>query len=186
MIAIMPDDLIGQLSELARCRMALPKGSFLFHREDLITELFVVRDGRIELVRHQLDGAALVLQRAGPRDVVAEASVFSERYHCDAVAASVSSVLAISVGHVRERLAEDPGFARSWTKHLTREVQAARLLSEILSLKTVAERLDAWLAARDDAMPAKGHWKSIADEIGVSPEAFYREMARRRARDAAV
>ena len=185
MIAIMPYDLIEQLSQLAKRRIALSKGSFLFHREDRVSELFVVRDGRIELVRHQLDGAALVLQRAGPRDVVAEASVLSERYHCDAVAASVSSVLAIPVELVRERLAEDPGFARSWTMHLTQEVQAARLRSEILSLKTVAERLDAWLAARDDAMPAKGHWKSIANEIGVSPEAFYREMARRRAHDAA-
>ena len=180
MIDIMPNDLIEQLSELARCRIALLKGGFLFHRDDPISELFIVVEGSIELVRHQCDGRLLVLQRAGPRDVVAEASILSGRYHCDALAGSASRVLAIPVEVVRQRLTGDPGFARSWTMHLTREVQAARLRSEILSLKTVAERLDAWLAARNDAMPAKGQWKSIADEIGVSPEALYREMARRR------
>lgn len=176
----MTDDLIRQLSGLARRRITLPKGGFLFHRDDLVRDLFVVLDGTVELVRHQFDGAALVLQRAGPRAVVAEASVLSERYHCDALAASACSVLAISVALVREHLAEDPAFARSWTMHLTREVQAARLRSEILSLRTVAERLDAWLAAGSDAIPAKGQWKSVANEIGVSPEALYREMARRR------
>ena len=180
MIEIMSDDLIEQLSALARRQIALSKGNFLFYRDDPVSELFVVLDGSVELVRHQCSGTALVLQRAGRHDILAEASVFSERYHCDALASSASSVLAVPVEAVRTCLAQAPEFARSWTRHLTREVQAARLRAEILSLKTVTERLDAWLAARDSAMPARGRWKSVAEEIGISPEALYREMARRR------
>ena len=70
-------------------------------------------------------------------------------------------------------------FARAWVTHLAGEVRDARLRAEILTLKTVAERLDAWLAD-SGRLPEKGGWKAIAREIGTSPEALYREIARRR------
>jgi hypothetical protein len=31
-------------------------------------------------------------------------------------------------------------------------------------------------------LPPKGEWKSVAEQIGVSPEALYRELSRRRKR----
>ena len=43
----------------------------------------------------------------------------------------------------------------------------------------VSARLDAWLAWHGE-LPPRGDWKQLADQIGVSPEALYREMARRR------
>ena len=39
---------------------------------------------------------------------------------------------------------------------------------------------DRWLFSYGKRMPAKGAWKSLAHQIGVSPEALYRELARRR------
>ncbi len=79
-----------------------------------------------------------------------------------------------------KRLQADDALSDQWAAHLARTVQAARYRSEILARKTVADRLDGWLAWQGDALPAKGQWKSIAAEIGVSPEAFYRELAKRR------
>ena len=73
----------------------------------------------------------------------------------------------------------DQDFAKAWAMHLSGEVRNARLRSEILTLKTVAERLDAWLADRGQ-LPERGNWKAIAQEIGTSPEALYREIARHR------
>lgn len=65
-------------------------------------------------------------------------------------------------------------------KTLGRELQSARLQAEILSLRTVAQRLDAWMAWKEGVFPGKGEWKSLASQLGVSPEALYREIARRR------
>lgn len=62
------------------------------------------------------------------------------------------------------------------------ELQNARLHAEILSLKTVAQRLDAWMTWKDGVFPRKGEWKTIASQLGVSPEALYREIAKRRRR----
>ena len=107
--------------------------------------------------------------------------MFSERYHCDAVAVAATRTRAIAKPVLRAALARDFDLAETWAAYLAREVQATRMRAEILSLRTVADRLDSWIAARGE-LPAKGEWRSLAADIGTSPEALYRELARRRAR----
>lgn len=156
-------------------------GAYLFHRGDAVSHMHAVLTGRIDLVRHSAGGRAIVLQRAGPGDLVAEASLFADRYHCDAIAAAAGSVACIPKRTFRDRLRRDPAFAEAWVSHLGQEIQAMRFRSEVLSLQTVAARLDAWLAWYD-RIPEKGEWKHLAHQIGVSPEALYRELAKRRYR----
>ena len=55
-----------------------------------------------------------------------------------------------------------------------------RARAEIVSLRTVSARVDAWLALHVGELPARGHWRDLAEEISVAPEALYRELARRR------
>lgn len=100
-------------------------------------------------------------------------------YHCAAEAQSASSVWAVSKRELRKHLADNAEFAHAWAKHLAHEVQRARLHAEIVSLKTVAARIDAWIAW-NGPLPLKGEWANVAINIGVSPEALYREPARRR------
>ena len=172
--------VLERLRELDSTERTFEAGACLFRLGDEVSVLHLVEDGEAHLVRHRADGGALVLQRAIANTVLAEASVFSVRYHCDGVAVSRTWTLAIARPAVRRLLAEDPGFAESWTVHLSRELHATRLRAEILSLRTVRERLDAWIGWNGEGLPAKGTWKTVANEIGTSPEALYRELARRR------
>lgn len=103
----------------------------------------------------------------------------SARYHCDAMAVAPSEVASNPRRRLREHLCTEAVFSGAWARHLGQEIQALRLRSEILSLKTVAARLDAWIAYHR-AAPPKGEWKDLADQIGVSPTALYRELASRR------
>jgi len=50
--------------------------------------------------------------------------------------------------------------------------------SEIRALRTVSERLDAWLAG-GRMLPPKGEWQDLAQILGVTREALYRELAQR-------
>lgn len=169
-----------RLRELDSTERTFEAGARLFRHGDEVAVLHVVEDGEAHLVRHRADGGTLVLQRALPNTVLAEASLFSDRYHCDGVAVRTSRTAAIAAAKVRRLLAEDPGFAALWTARLSCELQAARLRAEILSLRTVRERLDAWIAWHGEVPPARGTWKTVANEIGTSPEALYRELAARR------
>ncbi len=64
---------------------------------------------------------------------------------------------------------------------MSRQLQQARLQSEILSLNRVGERLDLWLDWHGSGLPPRGEWTTLARQLGVTREALYREMAKRRA-----
>jgi len=180
MITIMSQSLFHHLSALGSSEKVLGLNQVLFLRGDSVSHIFLVISGAMQLVRHQNDGASLVLQRAGPQTILAEASLFSDRYHCDAVAVRPSRLRAISVADTCKLLRDSGVFAEMFALHLARQVQNMRARAEILSLKTVARRLDAWLMWNECQLPPKGRWKELAFEIGVSPEALYREIAKRR------
>ncbi len=175
---IMSAEMDSLLQGLRGCECEFAAGASVFHLDDPVRVVHFVRRGAIHLVRRQEDGAALILQRARAGSILAEASVYSDRYHCDGVAESYAATWAVARKDLRRRLEANPEFSRVWARHLALEVQRARLHAEILSLKTVAARLRAWIFW-NGALPEKGQRRRIADEIGVSPEALYRELAKR-------
>ncbi|MBI3452136.1 MAG: Crp/Fnr family transcriptional regulator, partial [Rhodospirillales bacterium] len=87
---------------------------------------------------------------------------------------------SVSKNAVRARLLEQPEFAAAWHDRFVHIFHDTALRAEIFSRKTVAERLDAWIAANGGKLPAKGTWKTVAAEIGTRPETLYREIAKRR------
>ncbi len=186
MITIMLSDLSRFLESLSQSRFRLAQGEALFRKDDAVLALHVLRIGEVHVVRHGVSGNRLILQRAGPGSVVSEPSVHSERYHCDAVAICQTEGYSIPRALFVVSMAENPAMASLWTRHLAREAQKARSKAELLTLKTVSERLDAWLDLNDAALPTRGKWQEIASEIGVSREALYREIATRRKQDRAT
>ncbi len=180
MIGIMSNRFVERFLAATRHRQTLDRGSVLFHREDPVRFVFVVVDGLVALTRPQADGTGITLQRAGPNSVLAEASVYSRAYHCDGVAEAPSQVAAMPLRRFLEQLSKDRAFADAWAESLAGEVQRARYRAEILTRRTVAERLDGWLAWPGNALPDRGDWKDLAAQLGVSPEALYRELAKRR------
>ena len=179
MIEIMFEEIEPFLLGADRHQCAFSTGEAVFHRDDPVSMVHFVTSGTIQLVRHEAGGAPLLLQRATPGAILAEASLHSDRYHCDAIAIGGASTWAIAKADLIRRLVSNPAFALAWTRRLAHEVQRARLQAEILSIKTVADRLDAWLAWHG-SIPTKGDWIVLAGEIGVSPEALYRELSKRR------
>lgn len=154
-------------------------GETLFHAGDKVVSMILLLGGRADLVRHTGHGLRLILHRAEAGQILAEASAWSDVYHCDAVA-SAACVAAILPRQVfQARLQADPDLAERWMQTLARSVQAARVRAEIRSLPKVADRLDAWLC-EGHVLPDRGHWQDVASELGVSREALYRELARRR------
>jgi len=180
MIAIMSAILIERLLALVQRRRELRAGTVLFHAGDPVRSLFLVVAGDMRLVRALPHGLQLTLQRAGPGTILAEASLFTRRYHCEAIAVARSLLAIVPLARIDAALGEDAALARAWSRHLAHEVQNARTHAEILSLKRVSERVDAWLALNGDAVPSKGHRRRMASEIAVTPEALYRELAKRR------
>lgn len=181
MIAIMSDDHRHLFSLPISIRRHMLAGESLFRAGDAVTHMALVQEGSVHLLRRTAAGATAILQTAFAGHVVAEASLYSPSYHCDAEAACPTVVSLVPGTVFRRALRDSSDLAESWSKHLARSVQSARMQAEIRTLRTVAERLDAWLA-EGHVLPPKGRQQDVAAELGVSREALYRELTRRRAR----
>jgi CRP-like cAMP-binding protein len=171
--------MLKYIQALPHAMQIFKKGQYLFHQGDAVVSMLLIETGEARLLRRQREGNTIVLQRALPGSFLAEASLFTASYHCDATATMRVSARLISRPAMRKLFENDPAFAAAWASHLADEVRSARLRAEILALRTVAERLDAWIAAQGK-FPPKGTWKIVAQEIGTSSESLYREIARRR------
>jgi CRP-like cAMP-binding protein len=124
------------------------------------------------------NGVTLLLHTATASMALAEASLFAGTYHCDAVARSDAEVACLPRTAFLDAIRNRPDAALSLIETHAKEVQAQRARIEILRLRRVADRLDAWLDLHGD--PSTGEWINVAGQIGVSPPALYRELARRR------
>ena len=179
MIAIMPPELLDVLRALPNRIEAIARRSLVFRRGESASALYLVEHGELCLQRDGVDGNPLVLQRARDGHLLAEASLHASHYHCDAVATVPTRARRIERGAVLERFRGDAHFAELWCRGLSEEVRDRRLHNELLRLRTVRERLDAWLHWQGGALPPHGARQGLAHELGVSPEALYRELARR-------
>lgn len=161
--------------------LVLEQGQTLFLTGDPVALVHLVQSGKVALLRRTPQGGTLRLQLAGPGEVLAEASVWSAHYHCDAEADGPATLLSVPVTRFRHRLTEDAALAEAWARHLARSVQAARFRAALLALRGVAERLDAWVAEGHD-LPPHGAIQTLAADLGVTREALYRVLSRRRHR----
>lgn len=175
----MIDIMMSWFHSLPRQRRTYAEERYLFRRDDPVQSMYLIETGSVRLLRGQHGGDALVLQRAAAGSILAEASLFAHAYHCDAIATEPVSATVVTRQALRRLFLTNPDFAQAWATHLSGEVRRARRRAEILSLRTVAERLDAWIA-ENGRLPERGGWKGVALEIGASPEALYREIAKRR------
>lgn len=124
------------------------------------------------------DGEVVVLQRTR-HGFVGEASLHSERYHCNAVVAAEADVTRIPRQSLLEALRSDAAFALRWIAMLKLEVRRLRQQCERLSLNTVQARLLHLVRTEGGAagLPLGSGLKTLAREIGVTHEALYRCVA---------
>lgn len=175
MIAVMSDAFHDAFA--AAPERTLPSGAVLFHRGDPVRHVFHIREGRVALRRMLADGGALTLHLAGPGETVAPASLWAEATHCDAVCETDTRLAVLPAAALRDWIGTSSAAAAlAETAHA---VQALRARIEVLRLRRLSDRLDAYLDLHGP--PDTGGWVGVADWIGVTPTALYRELGRRRA-----
>ena len=179
MITIMSESWLRLLDTLDGRELALPDAHTLFRTRDPVRYVYVVRSGCIRLERVQASGEPLVLQRALPGQLTAEASLFASHYHCDAVASGNTRVWRVPKADVLKLQEQNAAWLRAFAAHLASEVQRMRARAQLLSLKRVEARLDAWLTLNGGTLPERGSWLELAAELAITPEALYRELSRR-------
>lgn len=157
-------------------------GEHLFRQGDPATAIFVVEEGRLRLLRHLEDGTTVALHTARGGETFAEAALFADAYHCDAVAEVESRVRAIPKTALLEALGRDPALGIAFMRLLAGHVRELRGRVELRNVRSAQERLLAWLRMQAVGSPAAVRldrtWTEVAAELGLTREAVYRALAR--------
>lgn len=147
-------------------------GEYLFHMGGTSDAIYLVESGEVHLQRYTEAGDLIVIHRAFTGSFFAEASLFSESYHCDAVAHSETSVIAINKRSVLQLMDVDPSFALKVTAYFSRQVQDYRRLLELRSIKSATDRV---LAGLQEGWH-EGSIMTFAAQLGLTHEATYRAL----------
>jgi CRP/FNR family transcriptional regulator, dissimilatory nitrate respiration regulator len=163
-------------------RLELDPAQHLFRVGTQPRYIHFVEEGAVRLVRHGRHGEEVVLHDARPGEFLAEASLDSSRYHCDAVASQPSVVLRATKADFQRLLADDPDFARSWIALLAAQLRTARARVERLSLRSADERIRHLLQSEGRGsrceLEITGSLKDLARRLGLTHESLYRTLAR--------
>jgi CRP/FNR family transcriptional regulator, dissimilatory nitrate respiration regulator len=159
----------------------LKAGEPLFHLGDKTAGLYEVIAGRLRLMRVDRSGHEIVLYVAGEGETIAEASLFSPAYHCDAIAASDAVVRVYPKAAVLAAFAKDPKAAQAFAATLARQVMNLRTRLELRNIRSARERVRHFLALNASAdgrtVELRGTVKELANELGLTHEALYRTLA---------
>jgi CRP-like cAMP-binding protein len=164
----------GTLRELAA-------GEALFRQGDKATAIYKVESGQLRLVRRTVDDHLVVLHTARPGEFFAEPALFSDVYHCDAVAVVASRIRAFAKAAVRQTLRASPMVAEAFAARLAHQLQDLRARMELRNIKSARDRVLQYLRLRAGSgsrrVALEGRLQDIAAEVGLSREAFYRTLA---------
>jgi CRP-like cAMP-binding protein len=173
-LAAFNDQLLGAAKPVHRAA-----GAVLFRSGQRPTWMYYVRSGEALMQRVTPAGAPVILQRAR-RGFLAEASLTSERYHCDGVCRTDCDLLAFPLPALRDAIDRDEGTRWAWLGMLSAQTRQQRARIERQSLKTIRERLEHLILSEGSGPTGyliPGTKIQLATELGVTPEALYRCLA---------
>jgi CRP/FNR family transcriptional regulator, dissimilatory nitrate respiration regulator len=159
----------------------LEAGEALFRQGDPAMAIFRLESGRIRLLRHTEDGVSVVMHVARPGETFAEAALFADAYHCDAIAQEPSRVSVIPKRDLLRNARRDASEVLELARVLASQVRDLRARLEIRNIRAADQRLLAWLRLKARGNPPSVEldcaWTQVADEIGLTRESIYRALS---------
>ncbi len=168
--------LAGVIPSLRR----VPAHTYLFRQGDTPFAMFKLLSGQLTLVRVTPDGSEVPMHTVRAGEFFAEASLFSDRYHCDAIARQDCEVLVYPKQSLAQQLRHSPEALWIFTEELAHRIQEVRSRLQARQIRSAKERVLHVLKLK---CGEKRSWemditlKQLAEEIGLTHEALYRALA---------
>jgi CRP-like cAMP-binding protein len=159
----------------------LKAGQTLFRLGNRTAGFYEIVRGKVRLARVDASGREAILHMAAAGDAIAEASLFSPTYHCDAIATSDALVRLYPKAAVLAAFRRDPKAAQAFMAMLARQVMSLRTRLEQRNIHSARARLRHYLALHVGSdgrtIALSGTVKDLAGELGLTHEALYRTLS---------
>jgi len=167
------------LSDLKPANLSLKKSDILFLQNDEILNMYFIKAGRLKLKRETIEGFSVVQHIAFKGEIIAEASLYSQHYHCSAIADTNTEISYLRKIDLLNYLEENPTVMSQLLILYAHQIKNLRTLNEIKNIRSAKERTLAFLRNEMDAeseVKLSISLKDIAYRIGLSHETFYRTL----------
>src|SRR6516164_1556343 len=159
----------------------LVAGQMIFDQGDAAVGVYEVVSGKVKQVRIDPEGRDVVVGIAGPGEMIAEGSLFSQTHDCAATALTNVIVRLYRKGSLLAELERNPRVALAFMAMLVGQILNLRVRLERRSIHSARDRVRHYLAAhvggkeRTVALPST--LKDLAVELGLTHEALYRTLS---------
>ena len=158
----------------------LKKDETLFLQGIVVESIFVVKKGRVKLIRDTEDGVAILIHTAYTNEFFAEASLFSDKYHCHCIADCACEITVYAKTEILQYIQKNSQMMMNFLKMLTSQVRDLRFINELKSIKSAENRVLNYLqhsANSKNEVKFTSSLKDISQKIGLAHETFYRVLA---------
>lgn len=165
------------------------KDDYIFFEGDLPEWLYIVREGRVKLVKHSNTGKDVILQVFAPGDMFGEASLFDRKpYAASAQAMERSTVLKLSRKDFLLHFGRHPFVATEMIMELGKQLREAHATIKSLAVDRVEQRIASILIKLADKLGSPHDEgimlnlsltrQDLADMAGTTVETAIRIMSR--------
>jgi CRP-like cAMP-binding protein len=157
----------------------IPKGGFVFQPGEAPIYLFGLKSGAVRMVRYNIGGDEILIYRAAAGQTFAEASLFSDVYHCAVIADSACRLLRFPKDQIMAEMDSKPPLLHRYAALMSRQVRELRTMLEIRSIRSAGERLLYYLHLRagpDGRCHIDMPLIELAELLGLAHETLYRVM----------
>ncbi len=157
----------------------LAKGELLFEQGGEIQNMYLISHGRVKLFRHSADGEITLLHVAVAGEMIAEASLFSDHYHCNAIADRPCEIRSIRREIALKQVLDDPQGGQEVLALFSRQIRDLRGLIETRNIRSAGQRILAFLksiADSDGKAMITFPVRDMAYKLGLAHETVYREL----------
>jgi CRP-like cAMP-binding protein len=162
-------------------KKSFEKGDVLFRQGDPAELVYFVESGELQLIRYTSDGHTVCLHSAVSGESFAEASLFTDIYHCNGEAAKNSIIWSYPRKGVLKKINHDKRCMESFYSLLAGQIRHMRFLMELKSIRSASERVLQYFRAMADEKNQVTLTHSLyntAKDLGMAHETFYRTVAK--------
>ena len=158
----------------------LDRDEALFRQGEPTTAVFLILRGRLRMVRNLASGDRITIHTGRTGELFAEGSLFSDVYHCDAVAAEPTRVRACGNAEMLAAIGDSPSTMLALLKQVTHSLHHARAMRELRNIRSADDRVLRHLhlsVSKDGAVVFDRPLLEVAEDLGLTHEAYYRSLA---------
>lgn len=163
-----------------RPERGLVRGEPLFRQGEPATAVFLIARGRLRMIRHLASGDRITIHTGRTGELFAEGSLFSDVYQCDAIAAEPTRVRACGKAEMLAVIGASPSTMLALLERVTRLLHHARAMRELRNIRSADDRVMQHLhlsASKDGVVVFDRPLLEVADDLGLTHEAYYRALA---------